>query len=214
MNEFVVLKAIRRAERGKSVKQLRRQGFLPGIMYGHHLEPIAISLNAHEAGLILAGISASTVVDIDLEGERHAALVREKQADYLRNKLLHVDFQVVSLTEKIASAVPIDLTGTAPVVREMSAVLVSNLSQVEVEALPRDLPERITVDVSSLENIGDAIYVRDLNVADTVEILTDADEVVVVATGAAMIEEEEEEVTEEMEEPEIIERGKKEDEEE
>jgi large subunit ribosomal protein L25 len=151
---------------------------------------------------------------VELEGEQHAALVREKQRDYLKNRLLHLDFQVVSLTEKIRAAVNITLTGTAPAVREMNAVLVSNLNTVMVEALPRDLPETISVDISSLKVIGDAIHIRDLEVPATVEILADMDEMVVVATGVAAEEEEEVEEVAEETEPEVLERGKKEEDEE
>ncbi len=208
----IVLKATRRTVSGKQVKALRRQGQLPAVMYGHHIAPIAITLDAHSAALALAGLSSSTIITIDLDGEQHAALVREKQRDFIKNRLLHVDFQVVSLTETIRTNVSIVMHGTSPAVRDFNAVLVTNLSEVEIEALPRDLPEHLVVDISGLKAIGDAIYVRDLPVPSGVTILTDPDEVVVVATGAAR----EEEVVEEVgaAEPEVIERGKKEEEEE
>ncbi len=209
----VVLKAARRDVTGKQVKALRRQGRLPAVLYGHHIEPIAISLDAHEASLTLTGLSSSTIVTIDLDGEQHAALVRERQKDYLRNAFIHIDFQVVSLTEKIRAMVRIEVHGNSPAVKDFNAVLVNNITQVEVEALPRDLPERLTVDVSSLANIGDVIHVRDLVVSDKVQILEDPEEIIVVATGAAP-EEVEEVVEVEEAEPEVIERGKKEEEEE
>jgi large subunit ribosomal protein L25 len=210
----VVLKATRRSVTGKTVKALRRQGYLPAVMYGHHFEPVAILLDAHETSLALAGLSSSTIVNIDLEGEELAALIREKQKDYLRNRLVHVDFQVVSQNETIRADVVIEVTGVAPAVKDFNAVIVNNLTSITVEALPRDLPESLTVDISGLENIGDTIKVRDLNIASNVSVHTDLDEIVVIATGAA-IELEEEEVEEvEEAEPEVIERGKKEDEDE
>ncbi len=208
----VVLKATRRDVTGKQVKALRRQGRLPAVLYGHKVEPISISLDAHEASLVLTGLSASTIVNIELDGEQHATLVRERQKDYVRNTFLHIDFQVVSLTEKIRAMVRIDTHGLSPAVKDYNAVLVHNITQVEVEALPRDLPERFTIDVSKLANIGDAIHVRDLEVSDAVEVLADPDEIIVVATGAAP-EEVEEAAAEEAAEPEVIERGKKEEEE-
>jgi len=206
----VVLKATRRdTQAGKTVKALRREGLLPAVMYGHNFKPVSILLEAHAANLALAGLSASTIVTVELEGVESATLVREKQKDYLKNRLLHVDFQVVSLTEKIRAAVNIDLTGTSPAVKDYNAVIVTNVSSVNVEALPRDLPERIQVDISALKAVGDAIHVRDLQVSSAVTVLTDPDEIVVVATGAAA-----EEVVEtaEVAEPEVIERGKKEEE--
>lgn len=211
MSKNVVLKAARRSVTGKQVKSLRREGRLPAVMYGHSFEPISISLDAHEASLVLPTLSSSTIVTIDLNGEEHAALVREKQKDYVKNRLIHVDFQVVSLTEKIRASVRVDIAGTSPAVKDYNAVIVHSLSEVEVEALPRDLPERYTVDISSLTSVGDALYVRDLPASDKVEILTPADEIIVVATGAAP-EEVEGEGESQLAEPELIERGKKEEE--
>lgn len=209
----VVLKATRRTVTGKQVKSLRRQGKLPAVMYGHAIQPINISLDAHEAGLILPTLSSSTIVTIDVDGEQHAVLVREKQKDYIRNLLTHVDFQVVSLTEKIRAAVRVDVHGLSPAVKDFNAVIVHSLNQVEVEALPRELPERFIVDIATLVNVGDALYVRDLPVSDKVVILTDPNEIIVIATGAAVEEEEAPVETTELSEPEVIERGKKEEEE-
>lgn len=209
--EKVVLKATRRNVTGKQVKALRRQGRLPAVIYGHSFEPITISLDEHESSLVIPGLSSSTIVNIDLDGEMHAALVREKQRDYISNRLLHVDFQVVSLTEKIRTMVQIETHGVAPAVKDFNAVIVTNVSQVEVEALPNDLPERLVVDISVLKQIGDTIYVRDLPLSDKVTLLTDKDEIVVVATSSAPEEVEEAPAAEEgAAEPEVIERGKKE----
>ncbi len=209
----VVLKATRRDVTGKQVKSLRRQGRLPAVMYGHKFEPINISLDAHEASLIIPKLSSSSIVTVDVDGDQHAALVREKQRDYIKNRLLHVDFQVVSMNEKIRAMVHIEITGTSPAVKDYNAVIVTSLAQVEVEALPNDLPEKYSVDASKLANIGDAIYVRDLPQSDKVQIHTPADEIILVATGAAP-EEVEEAPAEGAAEPEVIERGKKEEDEE
>jgi large subunit ribosomal protein L25 len=209
----VVLKAAHRDVKGKQVKALRRQGRIPAVMYGHKFEPINVSLDDHDASLALAGISSSTIVTIELDGEQHSALVREKQKDYVKNHILHVDFLIVSLTETLRAAVRVEVHGASPAVKDFNAVIVTNINEIEVEALPRDLPERIVVDVSVLKAVGDSIAVRDLNVSDKVKVLTPPDEIVVVATGAAP-EEVVEEAVSETAEPELIERGKKEDEEE
>jgi large subunit ribosomal protein L25 len=210
--DSVVLKATRRDVTGKHVKSLRRQGRLPAVLYGHKFEPIAISLDAHQASLALHGISSSAIVTVDLDGEQHAALVRERQRDYVKNTFIHIDFQVVSLTEKIRTMVHIEMRGLSPAVKDFNAILIQSLNQVEVEALPRDLPERLIADVSKLAAVGDSLHVRDLEVSDNVQVFTDPDEIVAVATGAAA--EEVEEAAAEGEEPEVIERGKKEEEEE
>lgn len=209
--ESKVLKATRRTVTGKQVKALRRQGQLPGVMYGHKFDPISISLDAHVASITLSGLSSSTIVTIDLDGEQHAALVREKQKNYVKNSLLHVDFQIVSLTEKISAFVSVETHGISPAVKDYNAVIVSNLNEIEVEALPQDLPERFIIDISSLTSVGMAIHVRDLQVSDKVQVLTPNDEIIVIATGAAPEEAEYAEGAETAE-PEVIERGKKEEE--
>ena len=210
----VILQATRRSKTGKTAKALRREGVLPAVMYGHNVEPVSISLDAHTTAMALSGLSTSAIIDIDIEGEKRAALVREKQMDYLKNRIIHIDFQIVSLTETIRTEVAILQHGVSPVVRDENAVLVQNLSSVEVEALPGNLPEQFTVDISSVKNIGDAIYVRDLPIPEGVTVLTPSDEVVFVATGAAQEEVEEEVEAAEGTEPEVIERGKREEDEE
>lgn len=204
----LVLKATRRSVTGKTVKTLRTQGYLPAVMYGHNFEPISIVLDAHTSNLALLGLSASTIINIELEGSQVATLIREKQKDYMRNRLLHVDFQVVSLTEKISAAVKIELTGVSSAVKDFNAVIVSNVNTILVEALPGDLPQSIKVDISLLKAVGDSIHVRDLTFGSGVTVLTDVDELIVVATGTIA---EEEPVVAGEDEPEVIEHGKKED---
>lgn len=208
--EKVVISATRRTVTGKKVGALRREGKLPGVIYGHHVEPIAIVMDSREATRTLATLTGSSLVTINVDGKEYATLVREKQHDYLKNALIHVDFLAVSLTEKIRADVTIDLTGVAPAVKDYNAIIVHNLSSLEVECLPQNLPQSFVVDLSSLAKIGDAVYVRDIPAPAKVEILTHADDIIVVATATK--EEAEVEAVEGAAEPEVIERGKKEEE--
>lgn len=213
--EKVVIPAEKRNVTGKQVRALRREGKLPAVIYGRHIEPISIVLDAHSASRTLARASSSTLLTIELDGKQYPTLVREKQLDYIRNSLIHVDFMAVSLTEKITASVGIHLEGVAPAVKDFNAIIVSNLTELEVECLATDLPERFVVDISALAEVGDGIYVRDIVPPANVEILTDPEEVIVVTTAQAAEEvEEEKEVLEgeEAEEPEVIEKGKKEEE--
>jgi large subunit ribosomal protein L25 len=209
--ERPVIKAERRTVIGKQVGALRRQGKLPGVIYGHHVEATPITMDQREASRILAHASASTLVTIQMDGQEHAALVRERQRDYLRGSLLHVDFQAVSLTEKIRTQVSVVLTGTAPAIKDQNGVVVAGLDSLTVEGLPQDLPERFEVDLGSLVAIGDGLYVRDVKASPKVEILDSPDEMIAVITLAKEEVEEPAAVVEE--EPEVIERGKKEEEE-
>ena len=218
--EKVVIKATKRDVVGKQVKAMRREGKLPAVIYGRHNEPIIISLDAHTASLALGRLSSSSLVTIDVDGTQYATLVREKQRDYIKNRLLHVDFLAVSLDEKITATVSLHFIGVSIAVKDYNAVLVHNLEELEVECLPGDLPEGIDVDISVLSKIGDGIRVRDVVVSDKVRILENPDTMVAVATAPKVEEEvaavpsaEAVEATEG--EPELsVERGKKEEEEE
>ncbi len=208
----VVLKASPRTVTGKQVKQLRREGRLPAVLYGKELEPINITLDAHSASLTLASVTPSQLVTIEIDGSRHTGLVRERQRHPVTGKLLHVDFLIISMTEKLRTSVLVAIEGEAPAI-DNGYNVVTGVESLMVEALPRDLPDRITVDVSNLSEVGDAIYVRDIVLPPSVEVLTDPDEMMVLVTApAAAVTEIEEEVAEEeeAEEPEVIERGKQE----
>jgi large subunit ribosomal protein L25 len=218
--EKVVLQAEKRDVTGKQVKAMRRAGKLPAVIYGRHTEPIKISLDSHSASLTLGRLTSSSLVTIQLDGAEYPALVREKQRDYIKNRLLHVDFLAVSLDETITASVVVNFVGVSTAVKDYNAVFVVNLPSLEVECLPADLPERIDVDISVLQRPGDGIRVRDIQVSDKVQILDDPETMVAVAT-AARVEEEAvgvpgaEGVAPAEEEPELaVERGKKEDEEE
>jgi large subunit ribosomal protein L25 len=209
--EEVVLKASHRAVIGKQVRALRRDGNLPAILYGKKFQPIPVTLNMREANRVLPHVTSSQLVIIELDGEQHHTLVREKQRHPVQGALIHVDFNVVSMTEKLHANVLIHLTGDSSAVKDFNAILVTGLEEIEVECLPKYLPDRIELDISSLINIGDAIHVKEIQLPEQVQILTDPEEIIVVATAPAA---EEIEVTgEEVPEPEVIERGKKEEEE-
>ncbi|HNN13114.1 MAG TPA: 50S ribosomal protein L25 [Anaerolineales bacterium] len=180
--EKVVLKAAKRDVTGKQVKALRRAGQLPAVIYGRHVDPIAVSMDAHVAGLALAKLTSSSLVTIDVDGTEYPTLVRERQRDYIKGVLTHVDFLAVDLNEKIRTNVRIAFVGVSPAVKDYNGVLVQNLERLEVECLPTDLPERLNVDIAVLAQIGDSIRVRDLVVSDKVRILADEDDTIAVVT--------------------------------
>lgn len=214
----VVLKAKSRSVTGKQVRALRRTGELPAVIYGHNVAPITISLNTHEATLLLNRLTASSLVTIEVEGKEFPALVREKQRNHVKGTIIHVDFQAVSLTEKIRADLAIVLTGLSPAVKDFNAILVTTMESLEVECFPQDLPKRVVVDISSLAKIGDGLRVRDILLSEKVRVLNEPDTMVVLATAPKeeKVEEVVAEVVEGTEEgePEVIEKGKKEEEEE
>ncbi len=206
----IALQAQKRDVTGKKVKALRREGKLPAVIYGKEIESTPILLDYQDARQTLSEIGANTLISIDLDGEEHLALVREKQREVIRRNLLHVDFQAVSLDEEISTTVPVIVDGEAPAVSEFNALQVIELDELEVEAKAKDLPDVITVDVSELTEIGDNILVSDLQISDNVRIMNDPDDIVVVVAAPTTLEieieeEEEAELFEELEEPELLE---------
>ncbi len=210
--EKIVINATKRTVLGKQVSTLRRESKLPGVIYGHKIEPMAITMDLKESTRVLNVTTSSSVIYINLEGTEYSVLVREKQRDVLKNRFIHVDFQAVSQTEKIRAEVSIEMVGVAPAVKDFNGVVVEGISKVTVEALPKDLPERFIVDVSSLKQIGDSITLSDIAVPAGVEVLDPADEMIILITSP-VAEEAVEETAEGGAEPEVIEKGKKEEEE-
>lgn len=207
--EKIVIEATKRDVLGKKVKALRREGKLPAVVYGHKFSPLPLLLDYRQAVRSLAGVSSSQLIELSVDGQKIPVLVRERQHHPISGNILHVDFLAVSMTETLRAFVPIELEGEAPAVKDFGGVVVTGLEEVEVECLPKDLPEKILVDLSKLEKIGDGIYVKDLAIPTGVEILSDKDEMVVLITAPEG--EEIEEVAEEGE-PEVIEKGKKQEE--
>jgi large subunit ribosomal protein L25 len=208
------LKARPRTVIGKQVRALRRQGLIPAVLYGSGIEPQVLELDAKEATRVLSHASGSTLIELGVEGETHNVLVREIQRDAILRYVRHIDFLKVAMDVVIRTAVPVDVVGEAPAVKTFGGVLVVGLSEIEVEALPADLPDRVTVDLESLTNIGQAITVGELFVGKGVKVLTAPDELIVRVMQQAAEEVEEAAVTPEAVEPEVIERVKKEGEEE
>jgi large subunit ribosomal protein L25 len=182
--EKVVIKATKRTVSGKHIKALRRAGKLPGVIYGRHTEPINVTLESHSANLALSKISSSTLVTVDVDGQEYPALVRERQRNYIKGVLTHIDFLTVSLSEKLRAEVHVEFTGTSLAVKDFNAVLVTGLHTLSVECLPNDLPDRIVVDISPLIKVGDSIHVRDITLGDKVRILNEPDNMIVNATYA------------------------------
>jgi large subunit ribosomal protein L25 len=210
----VVFQAKRREVIGKKVKALRRDGMLPAVVYGHNIEPISISLDMRDAMRTLDSISPSALVVLDIDGDKHYTLVRDKQRNPVRRSIIHIDFQAVSLTETVRADVNINIIGEAPAVETYLGIVVPSLEQLSIECLPTILPDKIDVDISGLNEIGDSILVGDLTIPEGIEVMNDPEDVVVVviAQAAEEVEEvEEEEIElEEGAEPEVLDRGKRE----
>jgi large subunit ribosomal protein L25 len=210
-----VIEAQPRAVTGKKVGQLRTQGIVPIVVYGPRIEPINLQVPYRPLEVALMKAGGTNLIDINAGGTTHTVLAREVQRDVLRGKILHVDFFAVDMSATISIDVFIHLTGESPAVAASKGILVQGANSLTIETLPSKLLHEINVDISGLNEVGDAIHVRDLNLGEDIRIANDPEEMIVriSQTSAARSEEEEaEEAAATSAEPEVIGRGKKEEE--
>lgn len=162
----ITLKASKRDVTGRKVKVLRAQGLVPANVYGKKTKSLSVSLNKDEFGKIFAQAGETGVVtlQVEKETEKRPILIQNVQIDPVSDKILHVDLRQIILTEKVTAKIPVELTGEALASKEKIGILIQTLSEIEVEALPMDLPEKFVADVSKLEKVGDAILVKDLDI--------------------------------------------------
>ncbi len=196
------LTAEKRTVLGKQVKKLRREGFLPANIYGKELASVAVQVKFSDFEPIFKEVGETGLVDIVFDGERRPVLIKNLQMNYQTRTPLHADFYQVNLKEKVKSMVPVVIIGEPKAITEKLGVLLTPLSEVEVEALPAELPDNIEVDVTALANVDEQITVGDLKAPTGVVILTEPDQV--VARIGEMMKEEEPEPTEEAQLPEVI----------
>lgn len=164
---------------GKKVKKLRKEGLLPANIYGKTVKSTSVQVPLKEFEKIYKEAGETGLVDLEVEGEIRPSLIHNVQKDYYKNQLLHVDFFQVNLKEKVTTMVSVVAIGEAKAVSEKIGLLLQPLSQVEVEALPTDLPEKVEIDVTSLASLNDQLTVASIKAPDGVTILTDPNQVVV-----------------------------------
>src|SRR5258706_10571202 len=165
MAQKVALKAERRAPKGKGgARQVRLQGKVPAVVYGHGREPESLTLSLAELEKALTGVVAqSTLIDLTVEGNTIKTLIREIQRHPVRSKIIHVDFYEIHADEKITLSIPVYLEGTPEGVKNGGGVLDQVLREIQIQVLPADIPERVILDVTALA-IGHSLHVRDLKI--------------------------------------------------
>lgn len=212
------LSASKRSDTGKgAARKLRAAQMIPGVIYGHNREPLALSMSSRELDRLLERIAAeTTVVELTIDGTMSRTLIREIQRHPFKREVLHVDFLELVAGEKVTVDLPIVLVGTPEGVRSEGGILDQILREVSVEVDPVNMPSHIELDVSAL-GINDSLHVSDLKVPEGVELLIDAEATVCVVSPPHV---EEEPVAPEggaeaeaAAEPELIRKPKAEDEE-
>ena len=176
----IELTAHKRDLLGKKVRFLRRSGVTPVNLYGHGVESISLQIETPALKKALAQAGKTSLVHLKVGSAKrpHMAIVREIQRDPVKGELLHVNFYQVRMDQKLKIEVPLVLTGKAPAVKEFGGILVQELSTIEVECLPANMPHSIEADIAGLVELDQALHVKDLRVGDGVAIVTDPGKVV------------------------------------
>ena len=192
----IELRAEPRTLIGKKVKLLRQQEIVPGVVYGRHIDPVAVQFSSKELMSALNRAGTSALVQLEVEGskEPYLTIFRDVQHHPIRRDVSHVDLQALSLDETVRVPVNVVVVGTAPATVEGEGVLMQLLTELEIEALPTALIAAIEIDVSGLDEVGDTITVADIPVPEGVTILNPPSETIVQITWMV------EEVLEEKEE--------------
>ncbi|MEA3489445.1 MAG: 50S ribosomal protein L25 [Candidatus Omnitrophota bacterium] len=217
MEKIILKTTVRENLRKSASKHLRKEGMIPGVIYKEGKKGVNVQIDDKDLWHALhteAGENAIITVDISgvKKNPQRTVIVKELQLHPVNDSFVHVDFYEISMKEKLKVKVPIAVKGESAGVKEDEGVLAQIVWEVEVECLPTDIPEHIDVNVEELR-IGDAIHVKDIAAPEGVTILNDPEEVMITVNPPQAEEEETEEVpVEGEEEPEVIKKGKKEEE--
>ena len=201
---------IREGKGKKITRKLRQNDYIPAILYGYGIEPLLLKLKRKGTERIIRHLESHNVMGnllIEKNGkkEKVKVVLKEVQVDPVKERILHLDFYQIRMDKPISLTVPLHFTGEAPGI-EKGGILDEEMREVTIECLPKDVPEFIKVDISSLD-IGETLLVKDIKTDEKIKIIEDEDKVVVsiLAPKAVEVEEEEEKEEEEVkEEPEVI----------
>jgi len=174
---------------GKKVNALRKADLIPAELYGHGQKNVHLAVAGKDFRKAYKEAGSATVVTLVLDKKKVPAIIHDVTRHAVTEDIIHIDFYQVKMDEKITARIPLEFTGEAPVVKEKGAIINKSLAEIEVEALPNDLPRNIVVDLSVLTDLDQAIYVKDLPHPKGVEFLVEEDTAVASATGHAPEEE-------------------------
>ena len=185
-----VLTATRRTEIGKSVSHLRKAGRLPAVVFGHGLDSISVSLDAHEFEHVRRTAHSNTIIELKIDGKDvHRVLLHGVQVDPRTRHLLHVDLFEVKSGEEVTVEIQLHAVGESYAVERLGGTLLHNVDRVKVRALPERLPESLEYSIESLTDFDVAIHLRDVSLPEGITLLSDPEEVVAKVAAPHVIEE-------------------------
>jgi large subunit ribosomal protein L25 len=182
MSQHVITAEPRTLSTKGALNSLRRDGRIPAVMYNRHGKSVPLALGAKDFSKAVIGVSESTIVQLHVGADSFDCLIKDRQLDWLRGKIDHVDFFEVEKDVVIRAKVPVHLIGNPIGVRE-GGILENPVHEIEVECLPKDMPEKFEIDISGL-HANHSIHVRDISHADTVRVHSSLDQVVVLVKYA------------------------------
>lgn len=210
---MISLKATTRKDFGKKTKSIKRMGVVPAVVYGPGVKNISVQVDEKEFKKVFSKAGESSLIELSIEGEKEKkpVLVHEIQRDPISDKVIHIDFFQASLKQEVEVAIPLVFEGTALAEKDLGGTLMKNILEIEVKALPQNLPHEIVVNIDSLKTFQDHILVQDLVFPANVQVLKKLDEIVVSVLPPRKVEEElAAEITENVEDIEKVTKEKKE----
>ncbi len=180
---MITLKAEKREVFGKRTKRLREEGLIPAELYGRGVSNVHLSVPAKEFARVYREAGEHSVLYVEVDGKSHPVLIHGVEENRIGSGILAIDFHEIRMDEKVKTHVPLEFQGEAPAVKEKEGVLIKSMDEIEVEALPADLPHSIKVDLSGLTELDESLYVKDLPKSDKYEYVVDAKTVVVSVTA-------------------------------
>lgn len=178
-NMILELKAEARKDTGRKLRALREKGFIPAVVYGPGHKPASIQVNYNEFKKVFDEAGESTLVKLKVDDHLKNVLIHDVSIDPIDESFVHVDFYQVMMDKVIKTHVPLVFEGEAPAVKNLDGVLIKNLTELEIEALPKDLPREIKVDISLLDSFDKHIRIKNLQLPEGVKILEEPEELIV-----------------------------------
>lgn len=174
----IEIKAEKRSVVGRSMAGIRNQGLLPAVVYGRDFESTPIQVSSKDFEKVYSQAGESSLIYVDFDGKPLPVIIYDVVRNPVSDKFIHADFYKVNLSEKIKADVQLVFTGEALAVKDLAGILVKNINEIKVEALPQDLPHEIEVDISGLKTFSDQILIKDLKLPKGVEVQAKPEEII------------------------------------
>lgn len=179
-----------RKETGKKVKSLRKKGIIPAVLYGPKIKSLSLEVDLKEFEKVYQAAGESSLINLEVDEKKFSVLIHALELNVISQKPIHIDFYQPRLDEEITATIPLIFEGEAPAVKDLAGTLIKNIHEIEVKALPQDLPHSIQANIEKLKTFEDTVLVNDLIVPSGVKILKEPGEIVAQVVPPQKVEEE------------------------